>query len=314
MSDIFDFTGEGALNATTQENTGSVYFNPKPADGKEYVVQLRLLPFMKDPKNSIVSIRHHWFEDAAGGFKMFSPTRPDTKCEVTNVFFNFWKKDPKHVNCGILRSQQTHGVLVQIKNDLTNPENNGKIMPYKLPVKVYQMVEAALNPSEDDIKLGKTPKDMLNPFNGYDITLKVKKTSEGRNYDATEIAATPTSMFIDGNPVTVEQKDTVVTKLTAIAEEFDINDIFGYKAPSAEDLIRTKKIVVEQCGQDPTIFMSDIAYTPAGGSHTQQPQAPAAPSEPAAPAAPSASTTEAPTQTPTGSDSVDDIVNQAMQS
>ncbi len=272
-----------------------------------------MLPFLLpgDPesaKQSIVSTVYHWMTDADGGFKVFSPAIPNTRCDVSNRFFQLYEaKDPRKSNLGI---QKDYRALVQIKLDSTDPSNNGKILPYRLPVKVYQKIVAAMQPSEDEIAMGTQPKDMLNPFVGFDITLKVTKTDSGRNYDDTTIDGTATSMLVDGAVIarTPETEASVVKLLNEKATEFNIVKDYGYVQPDEATMTRAKAVMIEQFGSSTTLW-PHIQYAQ---SNVVAPQAaPVA----ATPIAPAAITPEAPAAAPataTGLSDVDSIVANAM--
>lgn len=289
MSDIFDFTAKSALNATQQNENTSNVFNQKPASAdKPYLATIRLLPFMKNPKNSIVSSVYHWLVDANGGFKAFSPAIPGARCEVSQKFFQL--KEANNSLMSELGIQYDYRVLIQVKQDLQNPDNNGKTFVYRLPVKVFQLIEAALNPSPEQLKLGKKAKDVFNPFDGYDIDLSITKGSKGRNYDSTALADSKTSVLFEGNSVerTPETEKAVIEWLTKLAEENDIEAIYGYKPADDATLIRIKSLLIERYGSS-NVLWPHVPYTP-----SNQQAAPAQPAQPATPAQPAQGTVTQP--------------------
>ncbi len=85
---------------------------------------------------------------------------------------------------------------IKVIKDPANPENEGKIFLYDMSGAINSKLEKALNPSENDIALGKTPKQLFNPIKGNSFRLVAQKGANGQiNYDASEVVPEETSIY-----------------------------------------------------------------------------------------------------------------------
>jgi len=77
---------------------------------------------------------------------------------------------------------------IKVLKDPANPENEGKIFLYDMSGAVNSKLEKALTPSENDIALGKTPKQLFNPLKGNSFRLVAQKGANQQiNYDSSEV-------------------------------------------------------------------------------------------------------------------------------
>jgi len=85
---------------------------------------------------------------------------------------------------------------IKILKDPANPENEGKIFLYEMSGAVNSKLEKALKPSESDIALGKTPKQLFNPIKGNSFRLVAQRGANGQiNYDASEVVSEETGIY-----------------------------------------------------------------------------------------------------------------------
>jgi len=85
---------------------------------------------------------------------------------------------------------------IKVLKDPANPENEGKIFLYEMSGAMNSKLEKALKPSENDMALGKTPKELFNPLRGNSFRLVAQKGANGQiNYDASEVVAETTSIY-----------------------------------------------------------------------------------------------------------------------
>ena len=149
--------------------------------GNAYVL-MRFLP-QKDPTlEPIVEIHRHAFQINGRWIIEVCPKTKDWNekcpiCEYSNMLFNegndfardVWRKRERWVN-------------VYIKNDKNNPENNGKVFLYKLPVTVYNKIMEKVAPElpEED------PIMIFDFFEGMDFKLKITQKGGYNNYDLSE--------------------------------------------------------------------------------------------------------------------------------
>jgi len=158
-----------------------IWYPTLDKSGNAYVL-LRFLP-QKDPTlEPIIEIHRHAFQLNGRWIIEVCPKTKDWSepcpiCEYSNALFNegndfardVWRRRERWVN-------------VYIKNDKNNPENNGKVFLYKLPVTVYNMIMAKVAPEmpEDE------PVMVFDFFEGMDFKLKVTQKGGYNNYDLSE--------------------------------------------------------------------------------------------------------------------------------
>jgi hypothetical protein len=175
--------------------------------------------------------------------------------------------------------------MVQIKNDQVHPENNGKILPYKLPAAIYKRIQSAMNPTAEDIKMGQVPMDVFHPVKGHDILLKITlKDVNGqmmRDYEVCTIAPNPSSLMIDGAVADINKYDSdpayaqeVQQKIVALLnEQPDVDKEYGYKE-ATDDVKRKVKQILSRY-EDVTDIWPELSI--AQGAQTGQAAQPAQP-------------------------------------
>jgi hypothetical protein len=96
---------------------------------------------------------------------------------------------------------------IVVLKDKANPENEGKVFLYNLPITIYNKIEAKANPDE-----GRTPVNVFSMFEGANLYLKIKDKGGYRNYDDSEFdvpgpvadEATMEKLWKQTHPVAVE--------------------------------------------------------------------------------------------------------------
>ena len=214
FNSVFDFDAS-TMDVLNQEKGGIEQFNPKPDGAKKYIVTLRLLPNVKDPQQSIVFKKYYWLDDGQG-FGYDSPATVNEFCPVSSHYWTLMNsKNP--VKEGIAKHklpiQKRYEVFVQIVKDTTNNANEGKILPWRIPVPVYDTIATWLKPTQEDVAAGKSAKPLFNVFDGYNLILTVEnKIVNGitmRDYKV-ELADDKTAVMVAGQQVT---KDAAGQKL-----------------------------------------------------------------------------------------------------
>lgn len=76
---------------------------------------------------------------------------------------------------------------IKVIKDPLNPQNEGKIFLWEFGTKLKDKFLAALKPSDAEIAMGESPKQLYKPMQGNNIKLKIKKAAGFFNYDDTEI-------------------------------------------------------------------------------------------------------------------------------
>ena len=125
----------------------------------------------------------------------FSPATIGLPCPFQEEWARRWNSGDKEGSKPFSRSIR-YVTNIKILKDPANPENEGKIFLYEMSGAMRNKLEKALNPSEQDVALGKTPKQLFNPLKGNSFRLVAQKGSNGQiNYDASEVVAEETSIY-----------------------------------------------------------------------------------------------------------------------
>lgn len=128
-----------------------------------------------------------------------TPSTIGLKCPFQEEWQRLWnlgkKEDVKDASGNVIEyGSKTFGrgqkfiTNIKVLKDPANPENEGKIFLFEMSAKMKQMIQDALNPSEQDKALGAEPKQMFNPLKGHSFRLVSKKGSNDMiNYDSSSI-------------------------------------------------------------------------------------------------------------------------------
>lgn len=271
MSDLFDslFNFDASSMDTFQVAASNKVemFDPKPEGSNSYIVTFRLLTNLASPKQSIVHKLYYWLTDSAGSFGYDCPSLFKQFSPVNNAYWALFN-NPNEVIKKLsekLRIQKQYVSYIQIVNDSKDPSNNGKILPYRIPVPVYKKIASWLNPSADDLKAGKTAKELYHPLDAFNLILTVTNKMVGsttmRNYEV-ELADSKTPIMLDGVAVTAETGNKLVEVIKE-AQTVDLVERFGYK--EADDTIkgRVKALLAGEFGQATNYWPEITASAPA---------------------------------------------------
>ena len=125
----------------------------------------------------------------------FSPATIGLPCPFQEKWQDLWNEGKKDEAKNFSRSIR-YIANIKILKDPANPENEGKIFLYEMSGAMNSKLEKALNPSETDVSLGKTPKQLFNPLKGNSFRLVAQRGSNNQiNYDASEVVAEETSIY-----------------------------------------------------------------------------------------------------------------------
>jgi len=202
---------------------------------------IRLLP---DPSGvPFIQIYKHTFQsfDAVNKKKRWyvanSPQTVGHDCPASDLWsaiFNEGSEEGKLEAKNFSRKIQFHANIKVIK-DPANPENNGKNFVWQFGTKLKDKFMAALQPSENDIAMGETPKQLFNPLTGCNIKLKIQKGAGFLNYDATTIE---NESAIYDSP---EEAKADILENSYLLEEFNSPEAFD----TYDELLKRLKWVLE---------------------------------------------------------------------
>ena len=125
----------------------------------------------------------------------FSPATIGLPCPFQEEWAKRWNAGDKEGSKPFSRMIR-YIANIKIIKDPANPENEGKIFLYDMSGTMNSKLEKALNPSEQDLALGKTPKQLFNPLKGNSFRLVAQRGSNGQiNYDQSEVVPEETSIY-----------------------------------------------------------------------------------------------------------------------
>lgn len=161
--------------------------------GNGYAV-IRFLPAPAGEDVPFARLFDHAFKGAGGWLIDGCLTSVGEKCPVCEHNSALWNTGTKD-NQAIVRNQKRKLSFfsnVYIVKDPAHPENEGKVMLYKYGKKIFDKLNAAMNPEFEDEK-------PLNPFDmwsGANFKLKIRKVDGYSNYDKSEFES-PSALFDD---------------------------------------------------------------------------------------------------------------------
>jgi len=151
--------------------------------GNGYAV-IRFLPAPAGEDVPFVRIFDHAFKGAGGWLIDGCLTSVGEKCPVCEHNSALWNTGTKD-NQALVRSQKRKLSFVSniyVVKDPAHPENEGKVMLFKYGKKIFDKLNAAMNPEFED-------ESPLNPFDmwaGANFKLKIRKVEGYSNYDKSE--------------------------------------------------------------------------------------------------------------------------------
>ena len=125
----------------------------------------------------------------------FSPATIGLPCPFQEEWQRLWNVGDKE-GAKLFSRSLRYITNIKILKDPANPENEGKIFLYDMSGKMNSKLEKALSPSQSDLDLGKTRKELFNPIKGNSFRLVCQMGSNNQiNYDPSEVVADVTSIY-----------------------------------------------------------------------------------------------------------------------
>lgn len=124
-----------------------------------------------------------------------SPQTIGKPCPFQEKWADLWNAGDKE---GAKKFSRTTRYYTNIKvlKDPKKPENEGKIFLFDMSNSMKDKIQALLEPSEQDLMLGATPKQMFNPLKGHSFRLVSKKGANGFvNYDSSSVIEQENSIY-----------------------------------------------------------------------------------------------------------------------
>ena len=210
------------LNPQRESRRGDERFWQPTVDkaGNGYAV-IRFLPASANEEVPFVRVFSHGFQGPGGWYiesSLSTVGRKDPVGELNQTLWNTGGDEGKEQARKQKRKLQFISNIYVVK-DPGNPENEGKVFLYKYGKKIWDKIEAQMNPEfEDETK--------VNPFDlwqGADFKLKIRKVAGYRNYDSSEFDS-PTPLLDDD-----ERLEGIWNKQHGLNEFVDPNNFKSYE-------------------------------------------------------------------------------------
>ena len=125
----------------------------------------------------------------------WSPTTIGKSDPIQETWQRLWNAGKKDESRRFARATR-YITNIKVINDPKAPENNGKIFLLDMSKTLAEKLKAIISPSEQDLALGKKPKNLYNPLNGYNFLLVAKVGANGMTtYDYSEVANEPSAIY-----------------------------------------------------------------------------------------------------------------------
>ena len=182
---------------------------------------IRLLPGKGGDTPSVVRIYEHSvrvFNKASNKYRYYiepSPASIENDCPVSDLWYelgDIGTDESKKMQKTFSRSVKFISNILVV-NDPANPENNGKTFFWKYGVKLFEKFQAALEPTEAQLNVGKKPIQLFDPEDGANIILETARVAGFVNYDGTTIESP--SMAFDNEEA---MDETIIEKCIDLTE------------------------------------------------------------------------------------------------
>ena len=165
------------------------------------LAKIRFLPFPDIESIPVLKKREHKFKIYNGEyykysylqgieFSVFCPSSIGLPCPICEMNKPNWKINKDKASILSAKWKYYSNILVISEpKEFGNPENYGKVKKFVFGQQIYKILENAINPSEDDLNMGKEPIYYFLPDNlGCDFILKCEPKGEYPDYTSSEFA------------------------------------------------------------------------------------------------------------------------------
>lgn len=154
--------------------------------GNGYAV-VRFLPAPGEEDVPFVRLFDHAFKGPGGWLIDSCLTTVGEKCPVCEHNSELWNTGSKDLQAQVRQQKRKLSFIsnIYVVKDPANPENEGKVFLYKFGKKIFDKLNAAMNPEFED-------ESPINPFDlweGANFKIKIRKVEGYQNYDKSEFDA-----------------------------------------------------------------------------------------------------------------------------
>jgi hypothetical protein len=106
----------------------------------------------------------------------------DPVADANSILWN--TKDEKNIEIARARKRRLYFISnIQVIKDTANPENEGKIFYFRYGKKIFDKIQMAMLPTDEQVEAGIVPINVFDLIEGANFFLSIKKVSGYRNYD-----------------------------------------------------------------------------------------------------------------------------------
>ena len=177
---------------------------------------IRFLPKHADDELPWVTYYSHGFQGDNGRWLIdncpSSLNQPCPVCEATRKLYQGTDDDKK---IGAKRKRRQHYVSnIMVISDPKNPDNNGKVMPFKYGKKIFEKMMGAVQPTFED----EAPVNIFDLWEGAAFKLRMRKVEGYPNYDQSAFEAPSEIADSDDAIVAIMNKVTPLNVVLAPAK------------------------------------------------------------------------------------------------
>ena len=187
--------------------------------GNGYAI-IRFLPAPAGEDVPFVRVWDHGFQGPGGWYIEKSLTTVGQKDPVSEYNAELWNSGIE-ANKEVVRKQKrrlTYYSNIYVVKDPSHPENEGKVFIFKYGKKIFEKLNAAMNPEFED----EAPMNPFDLWEGANFKIKIRNVEGYRNYDKSEFD-TPAPLFDE------DDKLESIWKLESPLNEFiDPNNFKSY--------------------------------------------------------------------------------------
>lgn len=179
------------LNAQPQSEDNRFWKPEVDKSGNGYAI-IRFLPAPAGEDVPFVRVWDHGFQGPGGWYIEKSLTTVGQKDPVSEYNAELWNSGIE-ANKEVVRKQKrrlTYYSNIYVVKDPSHPENEGKVFIFKYGKKIFEKLNAAMNPEFED----EAPMNPFDLWEGANFKIKIRNVEGYRNYDKSEFD-TPAPLF-----------------------------------------------------------------------------------------------------------------------
>ena len=267
--DIFNTSVDDLEKQSKGKKNDENEFKPNPDLSKDKVYRALVRPvyWLSKPKLNYIAKKTFYFtkEDGNTSNNNFfeSAYSVGEECLGMQTFFDLKREAKKDARAddlaNAIKPKSSVFYLVLVESDAGNPANEGKLMVYKAPIQVHNLIQSEINVSEEDQKMGKKPCNVFDPLQGKSLRLAINKVNNNWNYNGTVSLSEKGPLRLNGKDMTIEDKENFIEMLKGgdeIMKKYDYN-------PMPEDRYRLLlSIISSKTGK---VFGNIKPATPSAG-------------------------------------------------